>query len=320
MSKKHIIGMGAALVDIIAPMSDTDLQNITQKIGNKKGTMTLIDNNQATAIAALLKKQEMHAGGSVANSIDGISKIDKNIATAFIGKIGDDTLGQFFKNATAAQNTDFSTTPSSLPTGHCISIITPDGERTMHTHLGASTQLSEADIPQSINTATIFFGEAYLWDSPTACAAFLSAAQKVRQAGGRVALSLGDSGVCARHRKTLWAALEYIDILLGNTDEAASLLNRQDKNMPQMLNDLLAEVETIALTQGAQGVYVASHKESTHHIPATPITEVIDSTGAGDQFAAGFLAGLLQDKSIIEAGTQGVYYATQIIQKFGARY
>ncbi|MBE8220308.1 MAG: adenosine kinase, partial [Alphaproteobacteria bacterium] len=210
-----------------------------------------------------------------------------------------------------------------LATGHCVALITPDGERTMHTHLGASTHLSEADIPATMNTASILLGEAYLWDTPSARDAFIEAAKQVHKHKGQVALSLGDTGVCDRHRAALLAALAtHIDIVLANTSEAGVLCGTN--NPAASLAALGTHSVYAALTEGANGAWVCagagvSNTQQINHIPTAAVQNVMDSTGAGDQFAAGFLTALVQGQSLQDAAMLGNKNAAAIIQKLGAR-
>ena len=309
-----ITGMGAALVDLFVAVSEEELT----ALGSPKASMSLIDAAQSSALQEKLTVDTHQPGGSIANSIAGMAAL--GMATGFIGKIGDDDLGRIFADAFAKGHVRFPVTPmSGVPTGHCLVLVTPDAERTMHTVLGASvtTAVHDLDAPLLADTG-LLFGEGYLWDSPSARAAFLAAAEKVRGRGGKVAFSLADGLCVARHHEAFMALLGDIDIVLANEAEIKALLGTDD---PDDIAEKIDAYDVMAaVTFGADGAHLFD-KQARAHVPAQKLTadEIVDLTGAGDQFAAGFLAGLHQGMSLEAAATMGIDAASAVIRHIGPR-
>ena len=312
---KLITGMGAALVDLFAHVSEAELA----ALGSPKASMSLVEPARSDEIQKAVHVHESQPGGSIANSIAGIAAL--GVASGFIGKIGDDALGTVFTDAFTRANVRFPVTPmDALPTGHCLVLVTPDAERTMHTVLGASVTTDTADIDAALLADTgLLFGEGYLWDSPSARAAFLAAANGVRQAGGKVAFSLADGLCVTRHHADFTALLDsHIDILLANEGEITALLGTDE---PDAVAEKLAAHHLLAaVTHGAHGVHLYAGTRRAH-VPAQNIAadEIVDLTGAGDQFAAGFLAGLHQGKPMEDAAAMGVDAASAVIRHIGPR-
>ncbi len=315
MDKKCITGMGAALVDLFAPVSDAQLE----MIGSPKASMSLIDAAQSEDMQKQVTIEQSLPGGSIANSIAGMAAL--GAPTGFIGKIGDDALGQRFADAFQAANVRFPVTPmNTQPTGHCLVLVTPDAERTMHTVLGASVTTSTDDLDATLLADTgILFGEGYLWDSPSARDAFIKAADRVKANGGKIAFSLADRFCVERHHDDFAALLEtHIDILLANESEITALLGT---DQPAGISAGLAPHGVLAaVTYGAEGAHVFEAEKRTH-IAAQKLApeQIIDLTGAGDQFAAGFLTGFHGGKSAEQAATMGIDAAAAVIQHFGPR-
>jgi sugar/nucleoside kinase (ribokinase family) len=309
-----ITGMGAALVDLFAAVSEEQLA----ALGSPKASMSLIDAAQSSALQEKVAVNTRQPGGSIANSIAGMAAL--GMATGFIGKIGDDDLGRVFAAAFTKARVRFPTTPmATAPTGHCLVLVTPDAERTMHTVLGASVTTGMADLDTALLADTrLLFGEGYLWDSPSARAAFMAAAENVRGQGGKLAFSLADGLCVARHHAAFMALLDEIDILLANEAEIKALLGTDS---PDDIAEKLAAYDILAaVTYGAGGVHLC-HKTARAHVPAQHLTadDIVDLTGAGDQFAAGFLAGLHQSKTMEAAATMGVEAASAVIRHIGPR-
>lgn len=314
-SQTRITGMGAALVDLFAHVSEAELT----ALGSPKASMSLVEPAQSEALQQQVTVHESQPGGSIANSIAGIAAL--GAATGFIGKIGDDALGRVFAEAFARADVRFPVSPMDTePTGHCLVLITPDAERTMHTVLGASVTTSQADLDHDLLAETaMLFGEGYLWDSPSAKAAFIAAANMVRGQGGKVAFSLADGLCVERHHADFLALLDsHIDILLANEVEIGALLGLTE---PQAIADRLAPYNIItAVTFGAAGAHLCNGTARAH-VPAQQMSdaEIVDLTGAGDQFAAGFLAGLSAGKDMVEAAAMGIDAASAVIRHIGPR-
>lgn len=312
-ARRLITGMGAALVDLFADVQDAELE----ALGSPKASMSLIEPDQSAALQTSVSVHTHQPGGSAANSVAGIASL--GLATGFIGKVSDDALGQVFCQAFQQLNVAFPSRPETgLPTGHCLVLVTPDAERTMHTVLGASVTTSSKDLDEAVLAQTgLFFAEGYIWDSPSARQAFLDAAERVRSQGGKVGFSLADGFCVTRHHADFMSLLDsHIDILLANETEIAALFGSQD---PVELAPHFAAHNLLgAVTYGADGA-VVFEGATTHKIAAQKVEDIVDLTGAGDQFAAGFLAGLHRGHAPEIAGKMGIIAASQVIQQFGPR-
>ena len=314
MSELNLItGMGAALVDLFADVSDAELE----KLGSPKASMSLVE---ADASAAMQENVVVHThqpGGSSANTIAGIAAL--GLETGFVGKIADDNLGRVFSEDFARLNVAFSAAPAQgLPTGHCLVLVTPDAERTMHTVLGAAVTTGEADLDMDMVSRTgLFFAEGYIWDSPSAKAAFLTAAERVRAQGGKVGFSLSDGFCVERHHADFLALMEsHVDILLANETEITALCGSDD---PSNVGPKLADWGVMgAVTHGADGVHIFDG-DTMVTVAAEAVDDIVDLTGAGDQFAAGFLAGLHSGKSPEDSARMGVMAASEVIRHVGPR-
>ncbi len=314
MSQSSLItGMGAALVDLFADVSDSELD----ALGSPKASMSLVEPDTSDAMQKKVSVHTRQPGGSAANTIAGIAAL--GLDTGFVGKIADDALGRVFADDFTRLNVAFAPQPANdLPTGHCLVLVTPDAERTMHTVLGAAVTTGEADLDAAMLARTgLFFAEGYIWDSPSAKAAFLSAAKTVRAQGGKVAFSLADGFCVERHHSDFMALLETdIDLVLANETEITALCG---SDVPEVVGPKLAGLGVAAaVTHGAKGVHVY-HGETFDHVAAQRIDDVMDLTGAGDQFAAGFLAGLHSGRSMQDAARMGVIAASEVIRHVGPR-
>ncbi|MDC0148638.1 adenosine kinase [Alphaproteobacteria bacterium] len=314
-SSSLITGMGAALVDLFADVSDAELATL----GSAKASMSLIDAAQSSAMQSGLKLHTKRPGGSSANTVAGIAALGQG--AGFLGKIGDDDLGQLFTHAFEQLDVAFSVSPcdaSQYPTGHCLVLVTPDAERTMHTVLGASVTTSPEDMDADLLGKTgLLFSEGYVWDSPSAREGFLHAAQIVRGQGGKVAFSLADAFCVQRHHADFLALLDtHIDIVLANKAEAQALFG---SDAPDGWAESLAGREILmAVTMGAQGSLIIDGATTTH-VATQPVSDIVDLTGAGDQFAAGFLAALHNGVDPQTAASIGNLAAGEVIRHFGPR-
>ncbi len=308
-----VVGMGAALVDVFANVTDAVLADI----GSAKGSMSLISPDEALALEARVETHTRASGGSAGNTVAGIAAL--GMPTGFIGKVGSDALGKFFSDDLQRVQTAFASAPhAELPTGRCLVLITPDAERTMHTLLGASVATSVADLDTEMLAQTeILFGEAYIWDSPSAREAFLSAADIVSKNGGRVALSLSDPFCVGRHHSALEAALEsHVDIMLANISEAEALFGTTDRSA--LTTAARAFDVEAAITMGPNGALLISPTEALH-VEAERVEDVVDLTGAGDQFAAGYLSGRALGIGLAHCGRRGALAAAEVIRHVGPR-
>src|SRR5436190_17608721 len=283
-----VLGIGNAIVDVIARTEDDFL------IGHnmRKGSMQLIDEAQAARIYDAMGPAVEVSGGSAANTVVGAAALGAR--AAFIGKVKDDELGRVFAHDIRAAGVSFSTAPASggPPTGRCYVLVTPDGERTMNTYLGAAQDLHPKDIDaEDIAATAIVYLEGYLWDPPHAKQAFLKAAKIAHAAERRVALTLSDAFCVDRYRAEFLDLIRNgtIDLVFANESELHSLYETADFN--SAVNALRADARLAIVTRSEKGCLVIS-RETTEAVPASPIERLVDATGAGDLFAAGFMVGL----------------------------
>jgi sugar/nucleoside kinase (ribokinase family) len=311
----EILGIGNAIVDVLAPCDDDFLL----AHGLNKGSMTLIDETTAEKLYAAMGQTIVISGGSAANTIIGAAALGAR--TAFIGKVKHDDLGHMFTHDIRAAKVDFTTKPATEgpASARCLILVTPDGQRTMQTYLGACQALSEADIDSSrVAAAQITYLEGYLWDPPAAKAAFVKAAGIAHAAGRKVALTLSDAFCVDRYRDEFLELVRTraIDILFANESELHALYQTAD--FATALGQLRSEDILAAVTRSEKGALIVT-REETHAVNAVPIATLVDTTGAGDLFAAGFLAGLSREQSLTDCARLGALAAAEIIQQFGAR-
>jgi sugar/nucleoside kinase (ribokinase family) len=308
-----ILGIGNAILDIFARVDDGFLH----EHGLVKGSMTLVDADQAHSLHADMVPVTEVSGGSVANSMVVASSLGSRVA--YIGKVRDDTSGDTFIRDTRAAGVGFQTVPTvaGSPTARCMVMVTPDGERTMCTYLGACADLGPEDIDSDlVSTAAVTYLEGYLWDRPRAKEAFRLAMSMAHEADRKIALTLSDSFCVERHRSEFLELVhDHVDILFTNEDEARSLC--QVSTVDEAIARLQGECEILAVTRGEKGSFVASVGE-VHEIPAEP-TNVVDTTGAGDAYAAGFLHGLTQGTDLASCAHLGSVAASRIIAHLGSR-
>ncbi len=308
-----VAAIGNAIVDVISPCDEAFLDAEALR----KGSMQLIDQGRATELYARMKKGVETSGGSAANTVAGIASFGG--ASAFLGKVAADKLGATFVQDMWAIGAKYRTQPLSAgpSTGRCLVNVTPDGERTMCTYLGASTQFTDFDIDKEfIEGAKIVYLEGYLFDPPPARDAFAKAAGLARASGRQIALSLSDPFVVERHRGALLGFIEsQVDILFANEAEITALFQCE---FGAAVTAVRSHAKIAALTRSEHGsVIVADAKTRT--VPAAPVEKVVDTTGAGDQYAAGFLFGLARGRPLDDCGRLGSLAAAEVISHYGPR-
>jgi sugar/nucleoside kinase (ribokinase family) len=309
-----VVGIGNAIVDVIAHAEEDFLA----REALVKGTMTLIDAARAEALYRMMGPAIEASGGSASNTMAGLASLGGK--GAYIGKVRDDFLGEVFRHDITAIGVRFETpaATSGPGTARCLILVTPDGQRTMNTYLGACVDLRPDDIdPEIVAAAAITYLEGYLFDPPQAQNAFRKAAAIAHAAGRQVALSLSDPFCVERHRAALRDLVDgHVDILFANEAEICSLYEIDDFAVAAAA--VRGRVTIAILTRSAAGsVILASGAE--HHIPAAPVARVVDTTGAGDLYASGFLYGLTHDMPLPICGTIGGLCAAEIIGHVGAR-
>ena len=309
-----VAGIGNAIVDVIAPVDDAFL--LAHNIA--KGVMTLVDEFRAEQLVAALKAPHEIAGGSAANTMVGVASLGGS--GLFVGKVKDDRLGQSFAESLRATGIAYHTrfAKDGPSTACCLIAVTPEGQRSMNTYLGASRELKPADIDEdAIAAAAVLYIEGYQWDAPESKAAITKAMDAARKAGRKVALTLSDPFCVGRNREEfLELYRSRIDLLFANEDESKALFEVDE--FDEVLQAVRHWKGTAALTRSAKGCVVAQGSE-VHVIDAVPVPRVLDTTGAGDQFAAGFLYGLTHGKDLATCGRLGVIAAGEIITHYGAR-
>jgi adenosine kinase len=310
-----VLGIGNAIVDVIARAEDDFLV----AHGMHKGTMALIDEARAQAIYDAMGPAVESSGGSAANTIVGVASFGGR--AAFVGKVKDDELGRAFAHDIRAARVSFDTPPASdgPSTARCYIMVTPDGERTMNTFLGAAQDLHPNDIDEAtIAAAAIVYLEGYLWDPPHAKEAFIKAAAIAHKAGRRVALTLSDSFCVDRYRAEFLGLIRKgtVDIVFANEHELRSLYQTAD--FDTAVKQLRADARLAVVTRSEKGCVVVS-RDGVEAVQAMPIDQVADATGAGDMFAAGFLVGHSHGKDHRTAARLGALAAAEVIQHIGAR-
>lgn len=313
-----VIAVGNALVDVLTNSSEDFIAEQNTQHGMVKGSMTLIDERRAVELYSLMNGGVETSGGSAANTMAGYASFGGQ--GGFIGKVASDKLGDIFINDIKSQGLVFETTPLAVgaPTGRCLILVTPDAQRTMNTFLGAAVELSPNDIEEElIASAQITYLEGYLFDREQAKAAFIKAAEYAHKNGHKVALTLSDPFCVDRHRDDFLNLVEnHVDILFANEDEIISLY--QASSFDEAASAVSSNVEVAALTRSEKGAVIISGK-NRYTIQAEPVSAVVDTTGAGDQFAAGFLYGYTEGKDLETCGRYGVIAAAEVISHIGPR-
>jgi len=312
--KIDLIGLGNAIVDIIVNIEDEFLE-----INNlKKGSMNLINSDESQTLLENCKVIKQISGGSSANTVVCLAELGNNVQ--FIGRVKNDQFGNFFSSDIKKSKTIFDTPPTNegASTAHSIILITPDAQRTMCTYLGASIEFESKDIDFSlIEESKYLYLEGYLWDSELAKNAFLKAAQIAKKSNTKIILSLSDSFCVDRHRESFLELIDkYVDIVFCNESEVLSLF-KMDK-LSNCQGDLSSLCELVIVTLGSNGSLIIN-KNNIEVINSIMKGKVIDTTGAGDIYAGGFIHGLINNYSLKKCGAIGSICAGQIITQLGSR-
>ena len=307
-----ILGIGNAIVDVVSPADHAFLS----KHDMHPGSMALIDAARADVLYAAMPDGRETSGGSVANSCAVAASLGARVA--FLGKVADDALGDAFRRDIAGIGVHFPSEPlrDGVPTARCLILVTPDAQRTMNTYLGACVAFGAHDVDTAlVADAAITYLEGYLFDPPAAQAAFRLAARTAREAGRKVALSLSDAFCVNRHRAAFVELLADVDILFANEAEICALFEAND--FDDAVAATRALVPLAALTRSEAGSVIVRGTETVH--VAAEATELVDTTGAGDAYAAGFLAAYAQGRALAVCGRAGSMAAAEIISHYGAR-
>ena len=306
-----ILGIGNAIVDVICKVKDEYL------LENEliKSTMKLVDETEFKKLLSTLKTEDTVSGGSVANSIVGLSQLGNKVG--FIGKVNDDDLGQKYEEGLKSEKVDYfySKKKENIPTGTCLILITPDSERTMCTFLGTAGKISEADINiNSIKDAELTFLEGYLWDEGQPKLAF----EKAINNSKKVAMSLSDLFCVERHKNHFLELVKNkLDITFGNEQEISALI--ESKNFKEVITFAKKLEKLVVITRGEKGS-IAIKGDQVEECDSKKDLKIVDLTGAGDLFASGFLHGYINDFSLKESLINGTKMSSKVIQQIGARF
>lgn len=309
------MGIGNALVDVITHHDDPFLD--TNEL--VKGSMTLIDTGRAVSLYQAMGMGIEMSGGSAANTMCGVASFGGR--AAYIGKVADDGLGEVFAHDLRAVGVGYQAPLAQLgvPTGRCLIVVTPDAQRTMNTYLGVSELLGPEDVDADlVASAKVLYMEGYLWDRPEAMAAYRKAARIAHDHGGKVSLTLSDSFCVERH----WDAFRdlvasEVDILFANETELTALY--RTASVEEAFDEVAKDCDLAAVTLGAEGSMIVERTGGRTHVAADPVKEVLDTTGAGDLYASGFLYGYTQGYGPAECGRLGSLAAAEVISHVGAR-
>lgn len=310
----QLLGISNAIVDILAHVDN----HFLERIGAPIGSMTLIDESRAHEIYDMMGPATEMSGGSVANTVAGFALLGGD--AAYIGRVKADQLGEIFAHDMRSLGVDVRLAPvaSGSPTARCHVLISDDGQRTMQTYLGACTELAESDVnEETVGTPKVILLEGYIWDLPEGPALTAKAIRIAKENGLTVAISLSDSFCVERHQAAFMGVVkDGVDIVFADEDEMTALFQVND------FDDVLVKIASFdnlfVMTRSAQGSVIV-HNDQTLTQPATHVEKVVDSTGAGDAYSAGFLYGWTHDKSLSECAKLGTYCATSVIQQVGAR-
>jgi sugar/nucleoside kinase (ribokinase family) len=309
-----VVGIGNAIVDVIAQADEAFLE----RQGLIKGSMQLIDAKRAEALYAEMGPGIEMSGGSAGNTMAGIASLGGT--GAYIGKVKDDELGRVYRHDMRATGVRFDTAPlrEGSPTARCLILVTPDAQRTMNTFLGACVELGPEDIPGAlIAAAQVTYLEGYLFDPPRAKAAFQKAAELAHAAGRKVSLTLSDSFCVERYRGEFRRLIEgHVDVLFANEAEIGALY--ETPSFDEALGAVRGHCKIAALTRSAKGSVIVTADE-THVVAAARLDKLVDTTGAGDLYASGFLFGLTHSRDLKICGRLGSLAAAEVIGHYGAR-
>jgi sugar/nucleoside kinase (ribokinase family) len=308
----QVVGIGNAIVDVFAQADDSFLD----LMGIQKGIMQLVERERGEMLYGAMESRVQAPGGSVANTLAGLGNL--GLSTAFIGRVRDDALGRFYATSMTDSGTDFVNAPvpdGELPTSRSMIFVAPDGERSMNTYLGISAELGPEDVSDAVaGQAEILFLEGYLYDKPKGKEAFERAARLCRANGGKAGIALSDPFCVDRHRADFRRLVRELDYVIGNEHEWESLYQT---DLSAALEQAAAESGLVVCTRSGSDVVLVRGDEEVV-VPVTRVTPV-DATGAGDQFAAGFLFGLATGRPLGVAGRMGCVAAAEVISHYGAR-
>jgi len=309
-----VVGVGNAIVDVLAQVGD---RFITDH-GLAKGSMTLIDAERATGLYELMPPAIEASGGSAANTVAGVASFGSR--AAYVGKVRDDQLGELFRHDLRAQGVayDVALAPEGPPTARCLILVTPDAERTMNTFLGISNLLEPADVDTELVAACgVTYCEGYLWDVESAKQAMRLAMETAKRAGRKVALTLSDGFCVDRHRAEFVDLAEnYVDLLFANEAEICALYEVEDPEVA--IAKVAGHCEVAAVTRSAAGSVIVTADQRVE-VPAWSTGTIVDTTGAGDLYAAGFLHGYSHGADLAECGWFGSLAAGEVISHMGPR-
>ncbi len=309
-----VVCVGNAIMDVLTEAGD----ELLERFGLVKGSMDLVDTDRAEEIYAAMESRVEASGGSAANTAAGLASLGAK--TAFIGKVRDDDLGATYAADLNRVGVHFDTPVATdgPPTGRSMIIVTPDAERTMNTCLGAASSMPAADLSADVlGDAAVVYCEGYLWDLPESKEAIVKAMDLTRAAGGQAAFTLSDTFCVDRHRDEFKTLIpERVDILLANEDEIKSMFETDD--LDEALGKASGLCPLTVVTLGAEGSVVVSG-EGIQRVPVEPVADVVDTTGAGDLFASGFLYGVTHGMSVAESAALGGKTAAECIQTIGPR-
>ena len=312
MKSYQVIGIGNAIVDVFSPADDSFLE----LMGIEKGIMQLVEKERGEVLYGAMKDRVQAPGGSVANTLAGLGNL--GLTTGFIGRVHDDALGRFYAQTMAAGGTDFVNPPvpgGDLPTSRSMIFVSPDGERSMNTYLGISSEIGPLDVADDVaGRAEILFLEGYLYDKPQGKQAFERAARLCQTKGGKAGIALSDPFCVERHRDDFRRLVKDLDFVIGNEHEWASLYQ---SDLSTALEMAAADSGLIACTRSGHDVIVVRGNDQA----VVPVHRVVpvDATGAGDLFAAGFLYGIATGQSLATCGRMGCVAAAEVISHYGAR-
>ena len=309
-----VLCIGNAIVDLIARVEE----DFVSRHGLVKGSMNLIDEARAEDLYAAMGQATEVSGGSAGNTAAGVASLGGK--AAYFGKVKDDQLGAIFRHDMRAQGVAYDTPPApdGPATARSFILVTPDSERTMNTYLGACVNFTSKDVDRkAVESAQVTYMEGYLWDRPEAKEAFKLAARIARGAGRQTSITLSDSFCVERHRESFLDLIRNdIDIVFANEAETKSLY--QTQNFDSAMKAIARDCPVAVLTRSEKGCIVVRGEE-VHAIPTYPVSTVVDVTGAGDLFAAGFLRGFTSGKTLPEAARLGSVAAAEVISHIGAR-
>lgn len=310
-----VVGIGNAIVDVLSKCDETFLD----RIGSFKGTMLLVDEAQAHTLYQEMKHAIECSGGSVANSLSGLASLGGK--AAFIGKVRNDQLGEIFRHDMQSVGVHFSTPPAETgaATARSLVLVTPDGQRTMHTYLGICSDVREEDIDEDlIAKSKVVYIEGYLWDQHGAIRAIRRAIDAAKKHGTKVAFSLSDLFCVERHRMDFLELIENdLDIIFANEAELKALYTTMDYEVAT--GAIAGKCELAVLTRGEKGSRIVTRDGAREDVPASAVENVVDTTGAGDLFASGFLYGYTRGWDHRRSATLAAVCAAEVIQQMGAR-